>query len=60
VTLVEPIKAELGLSDFSIAFLSGALAFFYVTACCGIVQNYGQMLAARGWALPSTRCGHGA
>jgi predicted MFS family arabinose efflux permease len=75
-TLIEPIKAELGLSDFSIASLSGALAFFYVTAglplayladrssrrslvagalaawslvtaCCGIVQNYGQMLAAR-------------
>jgi predicted MFS family arabinose efflux permease len=75
-TLIEPIKAELGLSDFSIAFLSGALAFFYVTAglplayladrsnrcslvagalaawslvtaCCGIVHSYGQMLAAR-------------
>jgi predicted MFS family arabinose efflux permease len=75
-TLIEPIKADLGLSDFSIAFLSGALAFFYVTAglplayladrsnrrtlvaaalaawslvtaCCGIVQSYGQMLAAR-------------
>jgi predicted MFS family arabinose efflux permease len=75
-TLVEPIKSELGLSDFSIAFLSGALAFFYVTAglplayladranrrslvaaslaawslvtaCCGIVQSYAQMLAAR-------------
>ena len=29
-TLIEPIKAELGLSDFSVAFLSGALAFFYV------------------------------
>jgi hypothetical protein len=26
VTLVEPIKAELGLSDFSIAFLSGGTA----------------------------------
>jgi predicted MFS family arabinose efflux permease len=75
-TLIEPIKAELGLSDFAVAFLSGALAFFYVaiglplayladranrrtlvaaslaawslvTACCGIVQNYGQMLVAR-------------
>jgi predicted MFS family arabinose efflux permease len=76
-TLIEPIKADLGLSDFSIAFLTGtALACFYVTAglplayladranrrtlvaaalaawsvmtaCCGIVQNYGQMLAAR-------------
>jgi MFS family permease len=76
-TLIEPIKADLGLSDFSIAFLTGtALACFYVTAglplayladranrrslvaaalaawsvmtaCCGIVQNYWQMLAAR-------------
>jgi predicted MFS family arabinose efflux permease len=76
-TLIEPIKADLGLSDFSIAFLTGtALAFFYVTAglplayladrtnrramvalslaawsvmttCCGFVQNYWQMLAAR-------------
>lgn len=75
-TLIEPIKADLRLSDFSVALLSGALAFFYVTAglplayladranrrtlvagalaawsvvtaCCGIVQNYGQMLAAR-------------
>jgi len=95
-TLIEPIKAELGLSDFSIAFLSGALAFFYVTAglplayladranrrtlvaaalaawslvtaCCGIVQNYGQMLAARiGGSLRRARpawslhCTHGA
>jgi predicted MFS family arabinose efflux permease len=76
-TLIEPIKADLGLSDFSIAFLTGtALACFYVTAglplayladranrrslvaaalaawsvmtaCCGIVQNYWQMLLAR-------------
>ena len=76
-TLIEPIKADLGLSDFSIAFLTGtALACFYVsaglplayladranrrslvaaalaawsvmTACCGIVQNYWQMLIAR-------------
>ncbi len=76
-TLIEPIKADLGLSDFSVAFLTGtALACFYVTgglplayladranrrnmvaaalgawsvmtACCGIVQNYWQMLAAR-------------
>jgi hypothetical protein len=28
-TLIEPVKANLGLSDFSVAFLSGALAFFY-------------------------------
>lgn len=76
-TLIEPIKASLRLSDFSIAFLTGtALACFYVTAglplayladrsnrrslvaaavaawsvmtaCCGVVQNYGQMLLAR-------------
>jgi predicted MFS family arabinose efflux permease len=76
-TLIEPIKAALRLSDFSIAFLTGtALACFYVTAglplayladranrrslvaaalaawsvmtaCCGIVQTYGQMLLAR-------------
>jgi len=76
-TLIEPIKAALGLSDSSIAFLTGtALACFYVTAglplayladranrrtmvavalgawsvitaCCGLVQSYGQMLAAR-------------
>jgi predicted MFS family arabinose efflux permease len=76
-TLIEPIKADLGLSDFSIAFLTGtALACFYVTAglplayladrtnrrslvaaalaawsvmtaCCGIVQSYWQMLFAR-------------
>jgi predicted MFS family arabinose efflux permease len=76
-TLIEPIKADLGLSDFSIAFLTGtALACFYVTAglplayladranrrslvaaalaawsvmtaCCGIVQNYWQLLIAR-------------
>jgi MFS family permease len=76
-TLIEPIKADLGLSDFSIAFLTGtALACFYVTAglplayladranrrslvaaalaawsvmtaACGIVQNYWQMLVAR-------------
>jgi predicted MFS family arabinose efflux permease len=75
-TLIEPIKADLGLSDFSVSLLSGVLAFFYVaaglplaymadranrrslvavalaawsvvTACCGIVQSYGQMLAAR-------------
>jgi MFS family permease len=76
-TLIEPIKADLGLSDFSIAFLTGtALAIFYVTAglplayiadrtnrrgmvavalaawsvmtaCCGIVQNFWQMLIAR-------------
>ncbi len=32
-TLIEPIKAALGLSDCSIAFLTGtALACFYVTA----------------------------
>jgi len=76
-TLIEPIKADLGLSDFAIAFLTGtALACFYVTAglplayladranrrslvaaalaawsvmtaCCGIVQNYWQLLIAR-------------
>jgi predicted MFS family arabinose efflux permease len=76
-TLIEPIKADLGLSDFSIAFLTGtALACFYVmaglplayladrtnrrslvagalaawsvmTTCCGLVQNYWQMLIAR-------------
>src|SRR6202050_1143089 len=32
-TLIEPIKADLGLSDSSIGFLTGSsLAFFYVTA----------------------------
>lgn len=75
-TLIEPLKADLGLSDFSIALLTGALAFFYVTAglplawladrasrrnmvavalgvwsvmtaCCGVIQNYWQMLLAR-------------
>jgi len=34
-TLIEPIKAEFGLSDFSISLLSGALAFFYVTSPIG-------------------------
>jgi predicted MFS family arabinose efflux permease len=75
-TLIEPLKADLGLSDFSVALLTGALAVFYVTAglplacladranrrnmvavalgawsvmtaCCGVIQNYWQMLAAR-------------
>jgi predicted MFS family arabinose efflux permease len=76
-TLIEPIKADLRLSDFSMAFLTGtALALFYVTAglplayiadrtnrrgmvavalaawsvmtaCCGIVQNFWQLLFAR-------------
>jgi predicted MFS family arabinose efflux permease len=76
-TLIEPIKADLKLSDSAIAFLTGtSLAFFYVTAglplayladrtnrrtmvalalgawsvmtsCCGIAQNYLQLLLAR-------------
>jgi predicted MFS family arabinose efflux permease len=76
-TLIEPIKADLKLSDFSIGFLTGtALAIFYVTAglplayladrvnrrslvaaavaawsiltaCCGVAQNYWQLLVAR-------------
>ena len=76
-TLIEPIKADLHLSDSAIGFLTGvALALFYVTAglplasladrtnrrtmialalgawsamtaCCGISQNFWQLLLAR-------------
>lgn len=76
-TLIEPIKADLHLTDSAIALLTGtSLALFYVTAglplayladranrramvalalgawslmtaCCGFVQNFWQMLIAR-------------
>jgi len=76
-TLIEPIKAELHLTDSSVAWLTGvALAIFYVTvglplstiadrtnrrvliacalgawsvmtACCGLAQNFWQLMLAR-------------
>jgi hypothetical protein len=64
-TLIEPIKADLGLSDSSIGFLTGSsLAFFYVTAGLPLATladraNRRTMiaLALAAWSVMTTRCG---
>ena len=64
-TLIEPIKADLGLSDSSIGFLTGSsLAFFYVTAGLPLATladraNRRTMiaLALGAWSVMTTLCG---
>ena len=64
-TLIEPIKADLDLSDSSIGFLTGSsLAFFYVTAGLPLATladraNRRNMIAlALGtWSVMTTLCG---
>jgi len=64
-TLIEPIKADLGLSDSSIGFLTGSsLAFFYVTAGLPLATladraNRRNMiaLALGAWSVMTTLCG---
>jgi MFS family permease len=64
-TLIEPIKADLGLSDSSIGFLTGSsLAFFYVTAGLPLATladraNRRNMiaLALGAWSAMTTLCG---
>jgi MFS family permease len=64
-TLIEPIKADLGLSDSKIGFLTGsALAFFYVTAGLPLATladrtNRRNMiaLALGAWSFMTTVCG---
>ncbi len=64
-TLIEPIKADLGLSDSSIGFLTGSsLAFFYVTAGLPLATladrtNRRTMiaLALGAWSVMTTFCG---
>jgi hypothetical protein len=64
-TLIEPIKADLGLSDSSIGFLTGSsLAFFYVTAGLPLATladraNRRTMiaLALAAWSVMTTLCG---
>jgi predicted MFS family arabinose efflux permease len=64
-TLIEPIKADLGLTDSKIGFLTGSsLAFFYVTAGLPLAiladrTNRRNMvaLALGAWSLMTTLCG---
>ncbi len=64
-TLIEPIKADLGLSDSSIGFLTGSsLAFFYVTAGLPLATladraNRRTMIAVAlgAWSVMTTLCG---
>lgn len=64
-TLIEPIKADLGLSDSSIGFLTGSsLAVFYVTAGLPLATladraNRRTMiaLALGAWSVMTTLCG---
>ncbi len=64
-TLIEPIKADLGLSDSSIGFLTGSsLALFYVTAGLPLATladraNRRNMiaLALGAWSVMTTLCG---
>lgn len=64
-TLIEPIKADLGLSDSAIGFLTGSsLAFFYVTAGLPLATladrtNRRTMiaLALGAWSVMTTLCG---
>jgi predicted MFS family arabinose efflux permease len=64
-TLIEPIKAELDLSDSSIGFLTGSsLAFFYVTAGLPLATladraNRRTMIAVAlgAWSVMTTLCG---
>lgn len=64
-TLIEPIKADLGLSDSAIAFLTGsALAIFYVTAGLPLAaiadrSNRRTMvaLALGAWSVMTAFCG---
>jgi predicted MFS family arabinose efflux permease len=64
-TLIEPIKADLGLSDSSIGFLTGSsLAFFYVTAGLPLATladraNRRAMIsiALGAWSVMTTLCG---
>jgi predicted MFS family arabinose efflux permease len=64
-TLIEPIKADLGLSDSSIGFLTGSsLAIFYVTAGLPLATladrtNRRTMiaLALGAWSVMTTVCG---
>ncbi len=64
-TLIEPIKADLGLSDSAMGFLTGSsLAFFYVTAGLPLATladraNRRTMisLALGAWSVMTTLCG---
>jgi hypothetical protein len=58
-TLIEPIKADFGLSDFSIAFLTGtAPACFYVTAGLPLayLANRRSLVALAAWSVMTACC----